>query len=150
MYCPVQFVFTVFDSCQAQPLTPADFSAGGDRVVSQPGYRLSSVIFVADFLSHDGKYESSLVTMANAGECFIPGNGHFVFHPFQFIIIRTFDGIQGVTVTFMGCSGVKVGWQSETGNMWLETSPSHRNFVFWGHLKGHIYETAVGTEEGLV
>jgi hypothetical protein len=50
----------------------------------------------------------------------------------------------------MGCSGVKVGWQSETGNMWLETSPSHRNFVFWGYLKGHIYETAVGTEESLV
>jgi len=84
------------------------------------------------------------------GECFIPGNDHFDLHPFQFIIILTFDGIQGVTVTFMGCSGVKVGRQSEIGNMWLETSPSHRNFVFWGHLKGHIYDTAVGTEESLV
>jgi hypothetical protein len=28
-------------------------------------------------------------------------------------------------------------------------SPSHRNFVLWGHLKGHIYETSVETEEGL-
>jgi hypothetical protein len=130
--------------------SPADFNAGGDRVVSQPGHLLSRVTFVADFLSHDGKYGSSLVTMANTGECFIPGNGHFVLHPFQFIIIRTFDGIQSVTVTFMGYSGVKVGWQSERGNMWLETSPSHRNLVCWGHLKGHIYETAVGTEEGLV
>lgn len=84
------------------------------------------------------------------GECFIPGHNHSVLHPFQFIIIRKFDGIQSVTVTFMGCSGVEVGWQSDRGTMWLETSPSHRNFVFWGHLKGHIYETAVGTEEGLV
>jgi hypothetical protein len=83
-------------------------------------------------------------------ECFIPGNDHFVLNLFQFIIIRTSDGIQGITVTFMGGSGVKVGWQSEKGNMWLETSPSHRNFVFWGHLKGHIYQTAVGTGGGLV
>jgi hypothetical protein len=88
--------------------------------------------------------------MAYMGECFIPGNDQFVLLPFQFIIIRTFDGIQGLTVTFMGCSGVEVGWQSEIRNMWLETSPSHRNFVFWGHLKGHIYVTAVETEEGLV
>jgi len=34
--------------------------------------------------------------------------------------------------------------------MWLETSTSHRNIVFLGHLKGHIYETAVGTEESMV
>jgi hypothetical protein len=34
--------------------------------------------------------------------------------------------------------------------MWLETPPLHRNFVIWGHLKGHLYETIVETEEGLV
>jgi hypothetical protein len=88
--------------------------------------------------------------MAYMGECFIPRNDQFVLLPFQFIIIRTFEGIHGLTVTFMGCSGIKAGWQSEIGNMWLETSPSHRNFVFWGHLKGHTYETAAETEEGLV
>jgi len=42
--------------------TPADFNAGRDRVVSQPGHRLSGMTFVANFLSHDGKYGRVLYT----------------------------------------------------------------------------------------
>jgi len=42
--------------------TPADFSAGGDRLVSQPGHRLSRVTLVAGFFSHDGKYGWKLYT----------------------------------------------------------------------------------------
>jgi hypothetical protein len=66
MYCRVRFVFTVFDDYQALPLHSngkfSDFNAGGDHVVSQPGHRPYRVIFVAGFLSHDGKYGIVLYT----------------------------------------------------------------------------------------
>jgi hypothetical protein len=102
MYCPVQFVFTVFDeNSQAQPLHSigkvSDFNSGGDRVVFQPGHLLSRATFVAGFRSHDGKYGRVLYTRQRSLR-FASLPIHY--HP----IIR-----QGVTLTFMGCSGVKVG-----------------------------------------
>lgn len=106
MYCPVQFVFTVFDeNSQAQPLHSSgkvsDSSSGGDRVVVfQPGHLLSRVTFVAGFRGHDGKYGRVLYTRQRSLR--------FEFFPIHYHpIIR-----QGVTLTFMGRSGVTI-WDRE-------------------------------------
>jgi len=104
------------------------------------GHRLSRVTFVAGFLSHDGKYGRVLYTRQRSLR-------------FESFPIHYHPNIRRYTEFNCKLHGLQWGQGGEA--IWdrehvVRTISFTQKLRLLGHLKGHIYETAVGTEESLI